>query len=63
MTRSDPETGAEDGCAFLAGAETSSDDNGRYIVMGVTLRVQTGGSLGSARSRDIRIYTNGFCGY
>jgi hypothetical protein len=53
------------GCDFLKDHGTSTDDNGdKYLSMVASLVIEDReGTLSSKTSHDVRVYTNGFCGY
>jgi hypothetical protein len=52
------------GCDFLKDHSTSTDDTGQYISMNVSLVIEDReGTLSSKASKDVKVYTNGYCGY
>ncbi|MEQ1574698.1 MAG: hypothetical protein ABL993_10680, partial [Vicinamibacterales bacterium] len=61
---SDPATKPEDGCGFLGGYSVSTDGNGdKFVVMTITLRIQTSSGVSNPASRTVNVYTQNYCGY
>jgi hypothetical protein len=50
-------------CDFVSGATTSTDDDGKYLDMTVTLEVTDRDGDSNTASRTIKLYTGGTCGF
>lgn len=52
------------GCGLAGGAQSQESTSGRFVSLVISLSVQDpSGKESAPRSRTVRLYTNGFCGY
>jgi hypothetical protein len=57
-------TRAVGGCGLAGGATSQESSSGRYVSLSISLKVQDmSGRESAQRTRTVRLYTNGFCGY